>query len=97
MNKLKSLDIVEANLEWLSMNNEVITSLDEFALKTIKEDLENYQKLKLILKKKMGFNCQPVSHREEEQFTFYCKGLLSKKDKKLLERVINNDNTKTND
>lgn len=40
MNKLKSLDIVEANLEWLSMNDEVITSLDEFALKEIKKDLQ---------------------------------------------------------
>jgi hypothetical protein len=66
-------------------------------VKTILEELELLEEIVIIIKKKKGFNCQPVYHREEEQFTFYCKGLLSKNDKKLLERVINNDNTKIND
>ena len=47
---MKSLEIINGNLEWLEIKGEVITSLDEFALKTIKQDLEV---LEIIYNKKV--------------------------------------------
>lgn len=44
---MKSLDIVNANLEYMENENKVVSELDDFAFKTIKQDLE----VLVILKK----------------------------------------------
>ena len=46
---MKSLDIVNANLEYMENENKVVSELDDFAFKTIKQDLEILAILKKYL------------------------------------------------
>ena len=58
---LKSLEIVNANLEYIKKKNTVVTVLDDFALETIKKDLEVLEILNKYIKVE---HYRPIGYKE---------------------------------
>ena len=83
---MKSLEIVNKLIN--QSKRRMLIDNNEDELETIKQDLEDYQELKQILKNHMILNDGFCGLHEERKYTFACKRVLSKKETKFLKQWL---------
>ena len=87
---MKSLEIVNNLINYMESVGETydFTNISKKDCKQIKQDLEDYQELKQILKNHMILNDGFCGLHEERKYTFACKRVLSKKETKFLKQWL---------